>query len=196
MKLAKAWEEQGVQIPPPYSRCIKVLFAPDKEGVDELTLSHVILPPNGRTDAHTHDRPELIYVAAGEGLCVNEGKETRIVPDMALWVPAGEKHQLINTAAADLKIITVFVPAYHAQQNYARCLNAARHNVPNENRDQFLKLSLGYWRERLFARPSRRLMLPRWRWVFGPSVRWYVLAAPSADLKTTLLDELFARTAR
>jgi mannose-6-phosphate isomerase-like protein (cupin superfamily) len=128
MKLVKAWEESGVQIPPPFSRRIKVLFAPDKEGVEELTLSHVILPPNGRTDAHAHDRPELIYVAAGEGVCVNEGEETRIVPDMALWVPAGEKHQLINPTAADLKIITVFVPAYPAQQNYARCLNAAQHN--------------------------------------------------------------------
>ncbi|MGO8786047.1 MAG: cupin domain-containing protein [Terriglobia bacterium] len=128
MKLVKAWEEPGVQIPAPYSRCIKVLFAPDKEEVAELTLSHVILPPNGRTDYHMHDRPELIYVTMGEGLCVNEGQETPIVPDVAMWVPAGEKHQIINTGASQLKIITVFVPAYHAKQNYERCLNAAQDN--------------------------------------------------------------------
>jgi len=126
MKLVKAWEEPGVEIPAPYSRRIKVLFAPDKEEVEELTLSHVILPPKGRTDYHAHDRPEMIYVAEGEGICVHEGEETRIVPDVAMWVPAGEKHQLINTAASDLKIITVFVPAYHAKQNYERCLKAAQ----------------------------------------------------------------------
>jgi len=126
MKLVKAWEETGVQIPAPYSRRIKVLFAPDKEGVDELTLSHVILPPNGRTDYHAHDRPEMIYVAEGEGVCVHEGQETRIVPDVAMWVLAGEKHQLINTAAGDLKIITVFVPAYNAKQNYERCLKTSQ----------------------------------------------------------------------
>jgi mannose-6-phosphate isomerase-like protein (cupin superfamily) len=128
MKIVKAWEEEGVRIPAPYSRHIKVLFAPDKQGVEELTLSHVILPAMGRTDYHEHDRPELIYVASGEGLCVHEGEETRIVPDVAMWVPAGEKHQIVNTTAGELKIITVFVPAYHAQQNYERCLNAARVN--------------------------------------------------------------------
>ena len=126
MKLVKAWEETGVEIPAPYSRRIKVLFAPDKEGVEELTLSHVIVPPDGRTDYHAHDRPEMIYVAEGEGVCVHEGQETRIVPDVAMWVLAGEKHQLINTAAGDLKIITVFVPAYNAKQNYERCLKASQ----------------------------------------------------------------------
>jgi quercetin dioxygenase-like cupin family protein len=126
MKLVKAWEEPGVEIPAPFSRRIKVLFAPDKEGVEELTLSHVILPPDGRTDYHAHDRPEMIYVAEGEGVCVHEGQETRIVPDVAMWVLAGEKHQLINTSAGNLKIITVFVPAYHAKQNYERCLKAAQ----------------------------------------------------------------------
>ena len=126
MKLVKAWEEPGVEIPAPFSRRIKVLFAPDKEGVEELTLSRVIVPPDGRTDYHAHDRPEMIYVAEGEGLCVHEGQETRIVPDVAMWVLAGEKHQLINTSAGNLKIITVFVPAYHAKQNYERCLKAAQ----------------------------------------------------------------------
>ena len=126
MKLVKAWEEPGVEIPAPFSRRIKVLFAPDKEGVEELTLSHVIVPPDGRTDYHAHDRPEMIYVAEGEGVCVHEGQETRIVPDVAMWVLAGEKHQLINTAAGDLKIITVFVPAYNAKQNYERCLKASQ----------------------------------------------------------------------
>jgi len=126
MKLVKAWEEPGVEIPAPFSRRIKVLVAPDQEGVEELTLSHVVLPPDGRKDYHAHDRPEMIYVAEGEGICVHEGQETRVVPDVAMWVPAGEKHQLINTAAGNLKIITVFVPAYHAKQNYERCLKAAQ----------------------------------------------------------------------
>jgi len=55
-----------------------VLFAPDKEGVEEITFSHAILPPNGRTDYHRHDRPELIYVVSGKGICVHEGEETPV----------------------------------------------------------------------------------------------------------------------
>lgn len=126
MKLVKAWEEPGVEIPAPYQRRIKVLFAPDKEGVEEVTFSHAILPPMGRTDYHAHDRPELIYVVLGEGICVHEGVETPITADMAMWVPAGESHQIVNTGYGPLKLATVFIPAYRAGENYKRCLDAAQ----------------------------------------------------------------------
>ena len=126
MILARAWEEDGVEIPAPYQRRIKVLFAPDKHGVQELTFSHAILPPGGQTDYHTHDRPELIYVIRGEGICVHDGARTPITEDVALWVPAGEAHQIINTGADALKLATVFVPGYTAGENYKRCLDAAQ----------------------------------------------------------------------
>jgi len=125
LKLVKAWEEKGVEIPAPYRRQIKVLFAPDKEGVEELTFSHAILPPNGGTDYHVHDRPELIYVVSGTGVCVHDGQKTPVQEDVAMWVPTGEYHQLINTGDVPLKLATVFVPAYKAGENYKRCLDAA-----------------------------------------------------------------------
>jgi len=125
MKIVKAWEEKGVEIPAPYRRTIKVLFAPDKEGVEELLFSHAILPPNGRTDYHRHDRPELIYVVSGKGVCMHDGQETPVQEDVALWVLAGEQHQMINTGDVPLKLATVFVPAYKASDNYNRCLDAA-----------------------------------------------------------------------
>ena len=107
MKIVRAWEEAGVEIPAPYARRIKVLFAPDKGGVPELTFTHAILPPSGLTDCHTHDRGELIYVVSGEGVCVNAGGETPITADVAMWVPAGEAHQIINTGYLPLKLATV-----------------------------------------------------------------------------------------
>jgi mannose-6-phosphate isomerase-like protein (cupin superfamily) len=125
MKIVKAWEEKGVEIPAPYRRTIKVLFAPDKEGVEELLFSHAILPPEGRTDYHRHDRPELIYVVSGKGVCMHEGQETPVQEDVALWVLAGEQHQMINIGDVPLKLATVFVPAYKASDNYNRCLDAA-----------------------------------------------------------------------
>lgn len=125
MKIVNAREENGVEVPAPYRRQVKVLLAPDKEGVEELTFSHAILPPSGRTDYHVHDRPELIYVVSGRGICVHEGEETGVQEDMVLWVPTGEHHQLINSGDTPLKLATVFVPAYTATQNYKRCLDAA-----------------------------------------------------------------------
>jgi mannose-6-phosphate isomerase-like protein (cupin superfamily) len=96
------------------------------EGVQELTFSHAILPPNGRTDFHSHDRPELIYVVSGKGICVHEDQQTPIQEDVALWVPADEKHQIINSGDVPLKLATVFVPAFTASDNYRRCLDAAK----------------------------------------------------------------------
>ncbi len=125
MKIVKAWQEPGVEIPEPYRRQIKVIFAPDKEGVEELTFSHAILPPNGRTDYHSHDRPELIYVVSGKGICVHDGEQTPVQEDVSLWVSAGELHQMINVGDTPLRLATVFVPAYRASDNYQRCLNAA-----------------------------------------------------------------------
>ena len=43
-----------------------------------------------------------------------------------MWVPAGEAHQIINTGADVLKLATVFVPGYTADENYKRCLDAAQ----------------------------------------------------------------------
>lgn len=126
MEIVRAWEEEGVKIPAPYSRTIKMLFAPDKGNVEEISFSFALIDPGGKTDYHTHDRPELIYIVSGRGIAVCEGEETEVQGDTVLWVRAGEKHQMINTSAETLKLATVFVPSYTAEFNYNRCLEAAR----------------------------------------------------------------------
>lgn len=129
MKIARAWEEQGVTIPAPYHRTIKVFFAPDR-GVPHITFSHALIHQYSSTDYHTHDRPELILIVSGRGKCVTESGEYAVEPDMALWVEAGEGHQMVNTGYETLKLATVFVPAYTAEENYARCLAAAKAAQP------------------------------------------------------------------
>ncbi|MCS7175870.1 cupin domain-containing protein [Pseudothermotoga sp.] len=126
MKVVRAWEEKGVEVPEPYRRIIKVLFAPDKEGVNELLFSIAIIPPGSKTDYHSHDRPELMYIVSGQGICVTENGEIPITEDMALWAPAGEKHQFVNTGYVPLKLATAFVPPYTAGENYNRALKAAK----------------------------------------------------------------------
>ncbi len=125
MEIVKAWEEEGVKIPAPYARTIKVLFAPDSHDVGELTFSFALIDPGGQTDYHTHDRPELIFIVGGRGVSICEGESFAVQGDMVLYVRAGEKHQMINTGAETLKLATVFIPAYTAAENYARCLKAA-----------------------------------------------------------------------
>lgn len=125
MEIIKAWEETGVKIPSPYSRTIKVLMAPDRSNVEELTFSFALIDPGGQTDYHTHDRPELIYIVSGQGESTCEGETIEVKEDVALWVRAGERHQMKNTGPEVLKLATIFVPAYTAEENYRRCLDAA-----------------------------------------------------------------------
>jgi mannose-6-phosphate isomerase-like protein (cupin superfamily) len=121
----KAWEEKGVSVGAPYRRDIKVILAPDKHGVKELTFVQAILHPGSQTDYHIHDRPELITIVTGRGVAVCEGKETPIEPDMVLWMPAGEKHQIKNTGPETMKLANVFIPAITEAETVGPRLQAA-----------------------------------------------------------------------
>jgi len=125
MEIVKAWEEEGVKVPAPYARTIKVFFAPDRHNVEDLTFTFALIDPGGKTDYHTHDRPELIYIVSGRGQAVCDGISQAVEPDVILYIRAGEKHQMINTGPETLKLATVFVPAITAEFNYNRCLSGA-----------------------------------------------------------------------
>jgi len=126
MKLVRAYQEEGVTIPDPYRRTIKILLAPDREDVPEIMLSHVTIYPGSHTDYHDHDRPELIYVVSGTGISKCEGEEVEVGPDTAMWVPAGEKHEVRNTGDEPVSLVTVFVPGYTAESGYQACLDRAK----------------------------------------------------------------------
>src|SRR5262249_12778434 len=98
------------------------------------------------TDYHVHDRPEFIYIVSGKGICKHDGQETPGEEDVALWVPKGEGHQMINTDGVPLKLATIFVPADHASENYNRCLEAAQGQATKQERaprHQFVDRYLG-----------------------------------------------------
>ena len=122
MELNRTTEEPGIQVPAPNARSIKVLFAPDRCDVDELTFSVVLIAPENGTDNHVHDRPELIYIVAGQGQAIVDGATHAIATDTALFVRTGEWHQILNLGTEPMKLATVFVPGIGADINYRRCL--------------------------------------------------------------------------
>ena len=128
MILVKGWEQEGVTIQEPYKRTIKTIFSPDQENgsIEALLFTHAIIYPHSQTDYHAHDRPELIYVVYGRGICVHEDQEIEIQTDVAMWVPAGEKHQIKNTGDESMKLATVFVPGFSWKDNIKRCEDAAK----------------------------------------------------------------------
>ena len=126
MEIIKCWVEPGETISEPFARHIKVMLAPDRRNVPEITFSHAIIYPNSRTDYHKHDRPELIQILSGRGISIHDGVKTPVEPDMALWVRAGEMHQIINTGEESIKLATIFVPGYTAKENLERIVDAAK----------------------------------------------------------------------
>jgi mannose-6-phosphate isomerase-like protein (cupin superfamily) len=116
MEVIKCLEEPGETISAPYQRHIKVMLAPDRRNCNEITYSHAILYPHSKTDYHKHDRPELIQILTGYGVFICDGEEIPVESDMALWVRPGEIHQMINRSDESMKLATVFVPAYTAQE--------------------------------------------------------------------------------
>jgi quercetin dioxygenase-like cupin family protein len=112
MKIIRAWEESGVQIPKPFEREIKLLLGPDKGGVEEVRINIVTIPPGGRTNYHDHDRPEMIFVIEGEGACITQEGETLLSADVLLWAETGDPHQITNDTDSTLKLLTLFVPGF------------------------------------------------------------------------------------
>lgn len=125
MEILKFWEEEGVTVPAPYHRHIRVMLAPDRRDTPEITFSQVLLYPGSRTEAHAHDRPELIVVIAGKGLSLIDGQKIRIEPEMALWILANEIHQIVNDTDETLNLLTVFTPAYSAEDLLGNIMKAA-----------------------------------------------------------------------
>ena len=125
MEVLRFWEEEGITVPEPFKRHIKVMLAPDRRNAEEITFSQVLVYPESKTDYHSHDRSELIVVVSGRGKSICDGKEIGVQADMALWIKPGEKHQLINDGDEMLKLYTFFTPAFSAHDLLSGIMKAA-----------------------------------------------------------------------
>lgn len=114
--VVKAFEEKGVKVPAPYERIIKVLMAPDRHNVQEITFNFALIYPHSQTDKHIHDRPELIYIVSGRGEATLGDQEIPLEPDVVFWAEKDEVHQVRNTGDEMMKLATLFVPAYTAEE--------------------------------------------------------------------------------
>jgi mannose-6-phosphate isomerase-like protein (cupin superfamily) len=60
------------------------------------------------------DNDQFFRIESGHGKCVIDGNEYEIKDGDAIVIPAGAKHNIINTATdSALKMYTIYSPAHH-----------------------------------------------------------------------------------
>ncbi len=72
------------------------------------------IPPGGEIgeEVHEHNDQLLVFVE-GEGEAVLAGRTSRVGPNDLVLVPAGTRHNFVNTGAGPLRLVTVYAPPEH-----------------------------------------------------------------------------------
>lgn len=71
------------------------------------------LKPGEEIGAEVHTLDQFFRVEEGTGEAVLDGVRTAINEGFAVVVPAGAKHNIINTGTAPLKLYTLYAPPNH-----------------------------------------------------------------------------------
>jgi mannose-6-phosphate isomerase-like protein (cupin superfamily) len=73
------------------------------------------LKPNEEIGMEVHEENDQFFrFEKGTGKCIIDGNEYALTDGVAVVVPAGAQHNIINTSATDdLKLYTIYSPAHH-----------------------------------------------------------------------------------
>lgn len=71
------------------------------------------LPAGEEIGAEVHKLDQFFRVEEGAGKAVLDGVESPIRAGFAILVPAGAKHNIVNTGTAPLKLYTLYSPPNH-----------------------------------------------------------------------------------
>ncbi len=71
------------------------------------------LEPKGEIGTEVHKLDQFFRVEEGTGEAVLDGVRTAIRAGFAVLVPAGTKHNIVNTGSAPLKLYTLYAPPNH-----------------------------------------------------------------------------------
>jgi mannose-6-phosphate isomerase-like protein (cupin superfamily) len=74
------------------------------------------ITPGGEIGEETHaDVDQVLVFVSGEGAAILEGEKARVGPGSLVQVPAGTRHNFVNTGSTDLRLYTIYAPPQHAQ---------------------------------------------------------------------------------
>ncbi len=71
------------------------------------------LLPGGEIGEEVHDVDQFLRIEKGEGKAVLSDVSQDIVDGSAIIVPAGTKHNIINSDAGSMKLYSLYMPPHH-----------------------------------------------------------------------------------
>ncbi len=78
----------------------------------QLVLMNLL--PEEEIGEEIHDVDQFFRFEKGEGMVVIDGKESVVSDGFAVVVPAGAKHNIINTSTSEpLQLYTLYCPPHH-----------------------------------------------------------------------------------
>lgn len=87
----------------------KVLFTGKHHQLVVMSLA-----PGGDIGEEVHDVDQFFRIEQGQGVVVMDGRKSPVQPESAFVVPAGTRHNVINTSKEeDLKLYTVYSSPQH-----------------------------------------------------------------------------------
>lgn len=79
-----------------------------------MQLVLMTLPPGCDIGEEVHeDRDQFFRIEEGEGEIRIDGVANRVEDDFAVIVPAGARHNVVNTGSAPLRLYTLYAPPEH-----------------------------------------------------------------------------------
>ncbi|HYJ30928.1 MAG TPA: cupin domain-containing protein [Allosphingosinicella sp.] len=101
-----------------------------------LQLVLMTLPPGCDIGEEVHDdRDQFFRIEEGEGEIRIDGVANRVADDFAVIVPAGARHNVINTGAELLRLYTIYGPPEHRDKVVHRDKNQAEADHDNDHWD-------------------------------------------------------------
>ena len=87
------------------SNASKRLLIGTGDGVPLFSMRMFEIGAEGNSPVHHHDFEHEIYVLDGTGKLILDKGEYNLTPGTAVYIPAVEKHQLVNTGRDSLRFL-------------------------------------------------------------------------------------------
>lgn len=72
------------------------------------------IPPKEDIGSEVHPgTDQMLFIVAGTGKAVVDNESIAVTENEVVFVPAGSRHNLINTGQEDLRLFTVYAPPNH-----------------------------------------------------------------------------------